>query len=147
MPAAILKSKDMFPPDPEGELNTTGPRLTFCFMHGLGLVRGWVGNFLCCFRAGVRKEGSFVCLMHRPQLAGELCTSIQPRQDPEQLAAAQSTRLAAIQPLAVCIASPLQAFAVYKIYSMGLLPTNLSDWVSSMRPPTVLEHAVPNLLQ
>lgn len=41
----------------------------------------------------------------------------------------------------------VQAFAVYKIYSMGLLPTNLSDWVSSMRPPTVLEHAVPNLLQ
>ena len=36
--AAILKSKDMFPPDPEGELNTTGPRLTFCLMHGLGLV-------------------------------------------------------------------------------------------------------------
>ena len=37
--AAILTSKDMFPPDPEGELNTTGPRLTFCLMHGAGLVR------------------------------------------------------------------------------------------------------------
>lgn len=41
----------------------------------------------------------------------------------------------------------LQAFAVWKINAMGLLPTNLSDWVSSMRPPTALEHALPNLLQ
>jgi hypothetical protein len=74
--AAILKSKDVFPPDPEGELNTTGPRLTFCLVHGLGV-----------------------------------------------------------------------AFALWKINGMGLLPTHLSDWVSSMRPPTFAEHALTSLLQ
>ncbi|KAL4444681.1 hypothetical protein ABPG77_002498 [Micractinium sp. CCAP 211/92] len=74
--SAILKAKTAFPPDPEGELNTTLPRLTYCAIHGLGV-----------------------------------------------------------------------AFAVYKINSMGLLPTHLSDWLSSMRPPTVLEHAAGNLLR
>jgi hypothetical protein len=39
------------------------------------------------------------------------------------------------------------AFAVWKIAGMGLLPTHLSDWVSSMRSPVVLEHAVGNLLR
>ena len=75
-PAAILQSKTAFPADPEGELDTTLPRLTYCAIHGLGV-----------------------------------------------------------------------AFAVYKINSMGLLPTHLSDWVSSMRPPAVLEHAAGNLLR
>lgn len=74
--AAILKSKDAFPADPEGELNTVVPRITFCLVHSLGIL-----------------------------------------------------------------------FAVWKINGMGLLPTHLSDWVSSMRPPTVLEHAVGSLLR
>ncbi|KAL4427640.1 hypothetical protein ABPG75_001729 [Micractinium tetrahymenae] len=74
--SAILNAKTAFPPDPEGELDTTLPRLTYCAIHGLGV-----------------------------------------------------------------------AFAVYKINSMGLLPTHLSDWVSSMRPPAVLEHAAGSLLR
>lgn len=28
----------MFPPDPEGELNTAVPRATFCLLHGAGLA-------------------------------------------------------------------------------------------------------------
>lgn len=74
-PAAILKSRELFPADPEGQLNTAGPRATFCLLHGAGL-----------------------------------------------------------------------AFAVWKVHGMGLLPTHLSDWVSSMRPPAALEHLAPNLL-
>ena len=38
------------------------------------------------------------------------------------------------------------AFAVWKINAMGLLPTHLADWTSSMRPPAALEHALPSLL-
>jgi hypothetical protein len=74
--AAILKSKDVFPADPQGELDTTTPRILFCLVHSLGV-----------------------------------------------------------------------GFALWKIVGMGLLPTELADWVSSMRPPTQLEHAVASLLR
>ena len=33
------------------------------------------------------------------------------------------------------------AMALYKLNSMGLLPTHASDWVSGMKPPTPVEHA------
>jgi hypothetical protein len=65
----------MFPADPEGELNTRIPRITFCLVHSLGV-----------------------------------------------------------------------GFALWKVNGMGLLPTHLSDWVSSMRPPAALEHAAASLL-
>ena len=65
----------MFPADPEGELNTVIPRITFCLVHSLGV-----------------------------------------------------------------------GFAMWKVNGMGLLPTHLSDWVSSMRPPAALEHAAASLL-
>ena len=73
--AAILKNRAVFPDDPEKQLDTWTPRLTYCLIHGLGI-----------------------------------------------------------------------AFAVWKINGMGLLPTHLSDWVSSMRPPAAAEHAAASLL-
>ena len=33
------------------------------------------------------------------------------------------------------------AMGLYKLNSMGLLPTHASDWVSGMKPPTPVEHA------
>ena len=33
------------------------------------------------------------------------------------------------------------AMALYKLNSMGLLPTHASDWVSGMKPPMPVEHA------
>lgn len=33
------------------------------------------------------------------------------------------------------------AIALYKLNALGLLPTHASDWVSSLKPPTALEHA------
>lgn len=38
------------------------------------------------------------------------------------------------------------AFALYKINGMGLFPTHLSDWVSSIRAPMWTEHAVSSVL-
>ncbi|PSC68571.1 ER membrane complex subunit 4-like [Micractinium conductrix] len=73
--SAILKNRAVFPDDPEKQLDTWTPRLTYCLIHGLGI-----------------------------------------------------------------------AFAVWKINGMGLLPTHLSDWVSSMRPPAAAEHAAASLL-
>jgi hypothetical protein len=37
-------------------------------------------------------------------------------------------------------------FAVYKINQMGLLPTHVSDWVSSIKAPHMAETAVRGLL-
>lgn len=71
---AILKSKDGFPTDPSGKLDTLTPRLVFCAIQSLGLL-----------------------------------------------------------------------FALNKINSMGLFPTNLADWVSSIRVPTPLERSVTGL--
>lgn len=61
-------SLSVFPPDPEGKLNTFIPRLLYCLINGGGL-----------------------------------------------------------------------AFAGYRINQMGLLPTHLSDWVSSIKAPQVRE--------
>ncbi|KAI7845324.1 hypothetical protein COHA_001166 [Chlorella ohadii] len=103
--SSILKSKDMFPPDPEGELNTSGNAVQR-------------DSYSPPASAAILKSKD----MFPPDPEGELNTT-GPR-------------------LTFCLMHSLGlAFAVYKIYSMGLLPTNLSDWVSSMRPPTVLEHA------
>jgi ER membrane protein complex subunit 4 len=34
------------------------------------------------------------------------------------------------------------AFAVHKLNSMGLLPTYASDWVSQMKPPSIIEMSI-----
>lgn len=39
------------------------------------------------------------------------------------------------------------AFAAYRINLMGLLPTHLSDWVSSIDAPQVMEHSAGGMLQ
>lgn len=37
-------------------------------------------------------------------------------------------------------------FALHKINVLGLLPTRLGDWVSSIQAPDVKDHAVPGML-
>ncbi len=39
------------------------------------------------------------------------------------------------------------AFAVYRIHLMGLLPTNLSDWVAMVQAPPPVARAVTGLLR
>eukprot|EP00887_Chlorella_sp_A99_P002176 scaffold21.g2176.t1 len=82
--SAVLRVKEAFPTDPgtlaslsmgQGKLDTTLPRITYCFIHGLGIL-----------------------------------------------------------------------FAIYKINGMGLFPTHLSDWVSSIKAPTYTERAVTSIL-
>lgn len=73
--SAILKSKSVFPADPDGKLNTALPRLLYCAVQSLGLL-----------------------------------------------------------------------IALYKIHAMGLLPTNLADWVAAIRVPEVEEKSVTSLL-
>jgi len=42
----------------------------------------------------------------------------------------------------VAIQAAQFGFAMYKLNSMGLLPTHASDWVSTLQAPAVVQHAL-----